>query len=351
MSTFLRNCWYVAAASHELGRALVGRTLLNEPVVLYRKEDGTPVALEDRCSHRNYPLSAGELDGDSIVCGYHGMAFDCSGTCLHVPGQKVVPRGANIRSFPTVERWKFVWIWMGDPAMADPDLVPEIWRNDHPDWEVVCGDAIPVAGDYRLVADNLLDPSHVSFLHKSTLGTADVAEIPQTTEQHGDNVVVTRWILDRAPAPVYAKLGGFTENVDRWQIITYTPPVMVEVDMGSCIAGTGAPEGNRAQGIELHAFNLVTPSSEKSSYYFWTHVRNFRLGEADVSAVVKEQFITAFTEDVMAIESVQAGADRFPDRPIVNISADGGGIRARRILERLISEEAAAVATGARAAE
>lgn len=344
---FLRNCWYVAAASHEVGRSLLGRTYLDEPVVLYRREDGTPVALEDRCSHRHYPLSAGELKGDVVVCGYHGMEFDCTGACTHVPGQKIVPRGAGIKQFPTLERWKFVWIWMGDPAQADPDLVPEIWRNDHPEWEVVCGDAIPVRGDYRLVADNLLDPSHVSFLHKSTLGTADVAEIPQTTEQRGDNVVVTRWILDRPAAPVYARLGGFTENVDRWQIITYTPPAMVEVDMGSCIAGSGAPQGDRSQGIELHAFNLVTPSTEKTSYYFWTHVRNFRLGEAEVSATVKAQFITAFTEDVMAIEAVQAGMDRFPDRRTVNISADGGGIRARRILQRLIDEDGAAASAQA----
>ncbi len=344
---FLRNCWYVAAASHEVGRSLLGRTYLDEPVVLYRREDGTPVALEDRCSHRHYPLSAGELKGDVVVCGYHGMEFDCTGACTHVPGQEVVPRGAGIKQFPTVERWKFVWIWMGDPAQADPDLVPEIWRNDHPEWEVVCGDAIPVRGDYRLVADNLLDPSHVSFLHKSTLGTADVAEIPQTTEQRGDNVVVTRWILDRPAAPVYARLGGFTENVDRWQIITYTPPAMVEVDMGSCIAGSGAPQGDRSQGIELHAFNLVTPSTEKTSYYFWTHVRNFRLGEAEVSATVRAQFITAFTEDVMAIEAVQAGMDRFPDRRTVNISADGGGIRARRILQRLIDQDGAAASAQA----
>jgi vanillate O-demethylase monooxygenase subunit len=239
---------------------------------------------------------------------------------------------------------------MGDAERADPDLIPEIWRNDHPEWTCVSGDAIPVKGDYRLVADNLLDPSHVSYLHKSTLGTSDVAEIPQTTEQEGDIVRVTRWILDSAPAPVYARLGGFTSNVDRWQIITYTPPLMVEVDMGSCVAGTGAQEGDRSQGIELHAFNLVTPSTETTSYYFWTHVRNFSLGDPEVSKTVRAQFLTAFTEDVMAIEGVQAGFDRFPDKEPVNISADGGGIRARRVLDRLIQEEQTAAMTD-RAAE
>lgn len=336
---FLTDCWYVAAASHELNRDLLGRVFVDQPVVLYRKQDGSPVALEDRCSHRFYPLSAGELQGDAIVCGYHGLEFDCTGACVRVPGQKTVPSGADIHAFPVEERWKLVWIWMGDPALADPDLIPEIWRNDHPEWTCVSGDAIPVEGDYRLVADNLLDPSHVSFLHKSTLGTPDVAEIPQITEQEGDIVRVTRWIMDSPPAPVYARLGDFTGNVDRWQIITYTPPALVEVDMGSCVAGTGAVDGDRSQGIELHAFNLVTPSTETSSYYFWTHVRNFSLGDPGVSKTVRAQFLTAFTEDVMAIEAVQAGFDRFPEKVPVNISADGGGIRARRILERLMKEE------------
>ncbi|MGE0735876.1 MAG: Rieske 2Fe-2S domain-containing protein [Alphaproteobacteria bacterium] len=336
---YLRNCWYVAAASHELGKSLLARTLLEQPVVLYRKQDGTAVALEDRCSHRFYPLSAGELKADSIVCGYHGMEFDCAGRCVRVPGQKNVPRGADIKAYPIAEKWRFVWLWMGDPALADESKIPEIWRNNHPEWDVVCGDCIPVKGNYRLVADNLLDPSHVSFLHKSTLGTADVADIPQDTEQFGHNVRVTRWILDRAPAPVYARLGGFKGNVDRWQIITFTPPALVEVDMGSCVAGSGAPQGDRSQGIELHAFNLVTPSARDTAYYFWTHVRNFSLGDADVSKTVRQQFITAFTEDVMAIEGVQAGFAKFPDKRPVNISADGGGIRARRILDDLIAAE------------
>lgn len=334
-----KNCWYVAAAAHEMGRKLIGRTILGEPVVLFRREDGTPVAMEDRCSHRFFPLSKSYLVGDRIQCGYHGMEFDCSGKCVHVPGQKNVPRGADIRTYPLAEKWRFVWIWMGDPALADESLIPEIWRNEHPEWAVVCGDPIHMRGDYRLVADNLLDPSHVSYVHRTTLGTDVVAEIPQKTEEKGDMVRVTRWILDSPPAPVYKKLGGFTGNVDRWQIITFLPPSFVEVDMGSCVTGTGAPEGDRSQGIELHAFNLVTPETETTSFYFWTHVRNFKLDDDAVSATVRENFLTAFTEDVEVIEGVQAGFDRFPDATPVNIAVDGGTIRARRIIDEWIDRE------------
>lgn len=337
--SFMRNCWYVAATTPELGRELLGRTLLDQPVVMYRQEDGTPVALEDRCAHRFLPLSQGYLVGDRVQCGYHGMEYDCTGTCVHVPGQKTAPQGSGIRSFPLAEKWQFVWIWLGDPALADEDLIPDIWRNDSPDWACVVGEPLYMKGDYRLVADNLLDPSHVSFVHRSTLGTDDVAEIPQIAEQEGTTVTVTRWILDRKPAPVYAKLGGFTGNVDRWQIMTFNPPSMVEVDMGSCIADTGAQKGDRSQGIELRSYNLVTPETAESSWYFWTHTRNFSVDDQTVTDMVRTNFVETFNEDVSVIEAVQAGLKRYPDIPTVNLAVDGGAIRARRVIDEMVAEE------------
>ena len=338
---FLRNCWYVAATTPELGRDLLGRTLLEQPVVLFRREDGTPVALEDRCAHRFLPLSRGYLVGDRVQCGYHGMEYDCTGACVHVPGQKSIPAGSTVKTFPLAEKWQFVWIWLGDPALADEDLIPDIWRNDDPAWACVVGEPIHMNGDYRLVADNLLDPSHVSFVHRSTLGTDDVAEIPQEATQDGTTVKVTRWILDRKPAPVYARLGGFTGNVDRWQMMTFNPPSMVEVDMGSCIADTGAVDGDRSQGIELRSYNLVTPETAESSFYFWTHTRNFSVDDEAVTDMVRTNFVETFNEDVAVIEAVQDGLNRYPDIPTVNLAVDGGAIRARRVIDDLIDAEEA----------
>jgi vanillate O-demethylase monooxygenase subunit len=341
---FPRNAWYVAATPDELGRELLGRTLLDRPVVLYRREDGTPVALEDRCSHRFLPLSKGYLVGDVVQCGYHGLEFDCTGACVHVPGQKSVPADAGVAAFPLCEKWRFVWIWMGDPALADQALIPEIWRNEHPDWTVVVGEPIHMRGDYRLVADNLLDPSHVSFVHRSTLGTNVVAEIPQIATQDGDTVRVTRWILDSPPAPVYAKLGKFDGNVDRWQIMTFTPPSMVEVDMGSCVAGSGAQQGDRSHGIELRAYNLVTPETAESSFYFWTHVRNFAIDDAAVTEMVRGNFVETFAEDVAVIEAVQDGLKRYADAPVINLAVDAGAIRARRVIDDMVGQETASPA-------
>ena len=336
---FPRNAWYVAATGVELGRELLGRTLLDEPVVLFRREDGTAVALEDRCSHRFLPLSQGNLVGDVIQCGYHGMEFDCTGACIHAPGQNSAPSDADVKSFPVCEKWRFVWIWMGDPALADEALIPEIWRNEHPDWGTVVGEPIYMKGDYRLVADNLLDPSHVSFVHRSTLGTDVVAEIPQTATQDGSTVCVTRWILDSPAAPIYAKLGKFKGNVDRWQIMTFTPPSMVEVDMGSCVAGTGAQQGDRSQGIELRAYNLVTPETAESSIYFWTHVRKFAVDDPAVTEMVRNSFVETFSEDVAVIEAVHAGLKRYADAPVINLAVDAGAIRARRVIDDMIAKE------------
>lgn len=341
MAKFVRNSWYVAATAAELGRALLGRTLLGSPVVLYRKEDGTPVALEDRCGHRFINLSRGRLIGDRVQCGYHGLEYDCAGTCVKVPGQASIPRAADIRAYPVVERWNFVWTWMGDADRADESLIPDLWKTNHPEWCTIVGEALKVKGEYQLLIDNLLDPSHVSFVHHTTLGTSVVADIPQKVTMQDGHVRVTRWVLDSPPAPIYAKLGGFhaEQHVDRWQIMTCTAPAMVEVDMGSCIAGTGAPAGDRSKGIELRAFNLVTPETDDSATYFWTHVRNFALGDAAVSDMIREQFLIAFREDLAVIEGVSDGLKRYPRLAPVQLAIDGGPQRARHVVDRLVAAE------------
>jgi len=338
---FLRNAWYVAAWGHELGDEPLARTILGEPLVLFRMVDGAVVALEDRCCHRNFPLSRGECVPEGIQCGYHGFTFDRDGRCVRIPGQETIPPQAAVRSLPVEERWRWVWIWMGDPEMADPDLIPDIWMNDDPGWAVSEGDLIHMRGHYQLVVDNLMDGSHVTFVHKSTLGTDDVADVPVDTQREGDQVRMVRWILDRPAAPIYAKLGGFTSNVDRWQIITSTPPAMVVVDMGSAVAGTGAPEGDRSQGIELRSFNLITPETDGSCFYFYTHVRNFSLEDPAVTQRIKDQFRIAFLEDVEVIERVQAGNDRYPARTLVDAAFDKAPMMTRKVVERLIAAEQA----------
>jgi vanillate O-demethylase monooxygenase subunit len=166
---FLRNYWYVAAYDHELAPRPFRRIVLGEPIVLYRIEDGTPVALEDRCAHRHLPLSMGKVVADTLQCHYHGLRYDRNGVCVRVPGQELVPRSARVKSYPVVERYHWLWIWMGDPALADADKIPDYHWFDDPNWGAK-GEYLHVNSNWQLIVDNLLDLTHLAFVHETTIG-------------------------------------------------------------------------------------------------------------------------------------------------------------------------------------
>jgi phenylpropionate dioxygenase-like ring-hydroxylating dioxygenase large terminal subunit len=233
LTAFLRNSWYVAAWDREVTRALLARTLLGEPVVLFRKESGEPVALEDRCCHRYLPLSMGKLEGDELRCGYHGLKFDASGKCVEIPGQASIPPQAKVKAFPLIEKYNWVWIWMGEPAKADPALIPNWWWAGHPEWAFTRPDRVHLKCNYQLIADNVLDVTHLAYVHASSIGSASIIEFPATVEREERLVRLTRWIRDRPPPPLYQKAGGFPGNVDRWQIVEHVPPCF-SVNFAGC---------------------------------------------------------------------------------------------------------------------
>lgn len=339
---FLKNCWYVAAWNHEIDNGLLARTLLDEPVVLFRAEDGAPVALEDRCVHRHMPLSDGKRMGDGIQCAYHGLEFDRTGVCVRVPGQTQVPPGARIQSYPVVERYRWIWIWMGDPSQADPDLIPDFHWNDDPAWTAV-GDLFPVKGAAQLLVDNLLDLSHVQFVHGSTFATDAVTEFPVEVQRGEGGIEISRWIMDRPPAPMFKAAGGFDGNVDRWQLITWTPPCHVAIDVGSAVAGTGARDGDRAQGITMFSNHSITPETATSCHYFWHHARDFRLDDPELTDFQRKSASGAFMEDVVIIEAQQRSLDTAPDwQPACDINADSGVLQAQRILAEMVAKETGA---------
>jgi len=198
MSTFVKNAWYVAAWSKEIRRKLLPRTILGEQVVLYRREDGTPAALVDRCPHKLAPLSLGELKGDQVQCGYHGMTFDCSGTCVRVPGQQNIPPTARVRSFPLVEKYNAVWIWMGEPHLADAKKIVDVPHYGEPGWGwgLVDGQYVHFRTNYLNITDNLVDPAHTTYVHKSTIGNAAAEDVGVKVEQGEDHVLAYRWIYN-----------------------------------------------------------------------------------------------------------------------------------------------------------
>jgi len=341
---FPRNFWYVAAWDDEVRRQeLFRRTICNEPIVFYRREDGRPVALEDRCCHRHMPLSHGKIRGDNVECPYHGLLYDPSGTCIRIPSQKTIPPEARVRSYPVVERYHWVWIWMGDPALADPGKIEDFHWMDDPDWRAK-GERLDLKGNYQLLVDNLLDLTHLQFVHPTTLGTDAIAGSPIKTEREGDLVRVTRWMLDGPPPPFFEKAGGFKpdDRIDRWQIIEFTPPAFVRLDVGGARAGTGAMEGDRSHGVSMRNLNAITPETETTTHYFWAQAHNFNLDDPTVTDLLYRQVHTAFLEDLFVIGEQQKNLDELGGGlPLeVDFNQDAGGLQARRVIERILADEA-----------
>ena len=327
---FMTNCWQVAAYAHDVGRDLLKRTIVGTKLILYRLASGEVVAMHDRCPHRHVPLSLGNLDGDLVQCGYHGLRFDQHGGCVHIPGQAVIPPNAKVRTFPTIEKYRFIWVWMGDPDRADPDLVPDFHWMDDPQWAIAEGYHY-VAADYRLLVDNLLDLSHETFVHPETIGNGAVADSPVAVKVIDRKVVrAHRDMLDCEPPPQFISLAGFTGRIDRWHTTIYTPPGFCVIEVGAVAAGSN----DRSSGFEARILNLITPETERSSHYFWAHARNIRLDEVELSAVIRSSIEETFDQDKRVLEAQQIEIDAIGSSdPGVVLKVDLGPIQGRSVLK------------------
>jgi len=336
---FVRNAWYVGAWDHEVTREMRRRIILDEPVLLFRREDGTPVALEDRCCHRQAPLSMGKLVGNIVQCPYHGLQFDSTGNCVKVPSQEKIPGSARVKAFPVVERNQWIWIWMGDPVKADPALIEDFHWMDDPKWGAA-GSYLHVEANYLLLVENLLDTTHLPFLHPTSLGTDAFARSEFEVTREGDRVKVTRWLMNELPAPFHKKMGEFPDGmkVDRWQIANFAPPCFVKLDVGSAPAGAGARQGDRSKGMNMWNLNAITPETEKSAHYFWAQAYNFKVDQKWLADVIRAQVLSAFLEDMAMIKAQQQNMDLGPG-PVVNLGQDKAWVAMRQIVERLIAEE------------
>ncbi len=206
-TSFIFNEWYVAAFAEEVGRELLARTLLGKRVVLYRTLAGQAVALEDRCAHRSFPLSRSRLEGDGIVCGYHGFRYDSQGELIETPSQKACPRGVGIRHYPLLERGPLVWIWLGDPRLADPKRLPQRpWLED-PGWACSKGYFLH-PGNYVSMHENLMDLTHLTYLHANTIGTPDYAGAPYELDLKEGHYRLVRHVLPTTLSPVWGRTTG-----------------------------------------------------------------------------------------------------------------------------------------------
>lgn len=333
---FLRNWWYCAAEARELGRNPLGRVFLDEPVVLYRKTDGTPVALEDQCCHRRAPLRKGALEGDNIRCGYHGFLYDSTGACIWVPGQTNVPPEARVRAYPLCERHGWVWIWMGEASRADEALVPNFFQNAHPQWASVCG-VLPLKANHMLLVDNLLDLSHLAFLHAATIGSQGDTN-PDLMWERGNDWVRGRRVTRNIAASPRMRGEGITFNVDQEKIMTFTAPANVLIEITTTETGLQPGEDGR-----LHQYSAIidaiTPETETSCHYFWANSRTYNIGDEEHSADILRLSEAAFREDIDMLEGLQRNIDRDPGKRMVDVNGDSGGLQARRVVDRLLMED------------
>lgn len=335
---FIKNCWYVAAWSHEVPESgFLARTLINNPLVLWRDSTGAVIAFDDRCCHRGAPLSKGRREGDCIRCMYHGLKFDRSGQCVEAPAQDRVPPRMKVRSYPVVERSRWIWVWMGDLALADESLIPQTPCMEHPDWRSLPGYLHYDVG-YLLIADNLLDFSHLPFLHPTTLGgSPDYAAVLPKVERLERGVRTTRWVFDTAPPAYMRKYADFAADakVDRWMLYDFIVPGVLLMDAGMAPAGTGAQGGNRKNALETRSYQALTPETENSTHYFFTQAHSFHIDKPEVTQALNQALLVAFEEDRDMITAQQKNLSMSPDFQMAALTVDQALIQFRRVVSQL----------------
>lgn len=337
---FLRNAWYVAAISNTVKQELRAVRMLGADLVLYRTRDGKPVALEDACPHRKLPLSMGRLIGDTVECGYHGLTFDALGKCVAAPTQDRIPPTAAVKTYPAVDRYGLLWIWMGDSEEADESQLLVIENYDNPAWHITSGDSLTCACNYLYLVDNLLDPSHVAWVHRTSFAAAGTEDTPLEIDASDDGLVVSRWIYDCDAPPFYQPLIKFAGKCDRLQHYEVRfPSVAINKGIYSP-AGSGGPGwAQDGQSYEMISYNFLTPVDENNTCYFWLQQRNTDIHDDAITEQIASGARDAFTEDKIVLEAVQRGIAEASTRHI-NLGLDAGANRFRALLqERIIAED------------
>jgi vanillate O-demethylase monooxygenase subunit len=341
--SYLRNAWTIATWANELEPGkLLSRTLLDEPLVFYRDAEGQPQALLDRCPHRFAPLSMGQLrdGGASLQCPYHGLRFDGSGACVHNPhGDGRVPAAARVRNYPVVERWSAIWIWMGDPARADATHIPDFSFNDPQHWAVGTGSMV-VEAPYELEIDNILDLSHIEFMHPLFASEA-VRRAEVTCEQKGDTVWCKRFMADDREVPDFLRQVFQVPDgpIDRWLHVRWNAPAVMALWAGGVAGGQSTEQGIVSQ--QAHCF---TPESRERTHYFYSIA--FPRAMGSMAEALAAQNVAALrgpfeNEDKPIVEAVgrrMSGAPLFDLKPVL-LPGDAAAVRARRLLQALIGKE------------
>jgi vanillate O-demethylase monooxygenase subunit len=344
---FLLNTWYVAASSAEVQNKPLGRKICGQRIVFFRNTKNEVSALEDFCPHRGAPLSLGFQREDHLVCGYHGLAVDCKGHVAHMTGQNTA-QFPKVKKFPAVERYGFIWVWPGNAEKADESLIPVMHWYDNPEW-AYGGGMYHINCNYLLMIDNLMDLTHETYVHATSIGQSEIEEVPVKTTFDSHTVCTSRHMQNVIAPPFWQgalKAQGLPadELVDRWQVCKFSLPTHVMIDVGVAVAGKGGYEAAQKDKAASTVVDFITPEDENSMWYFWGMARQFRANDPEVTAQIKKGQGGIFSEDLEMLERQQSNLVHWPERRLMKLNIDAGGVHSRRIIEREIALEQAAEA-------
>ena len=343
VAAYSREQWYVAGTSAEFGREILARRILDEPLVFFRTEAGEPVALWGLCPHRLMPFALGTLRGDDLVCGYHGFAFATNGACVSIPTAEGISSACRVKSYPLVERGPWVWIWMGEGA-PDHGLLPDAGDiglgAPSLEWRVDITRPFALGARAQLLIDNLLDLSHLAFVHANSTAGGEIALIPPEVREQGPRLQVVRTVPDGPGNALVQWL--MPEAGDRsWvELVTdfYNPGL---INAGGPWVWRSNPDGTRGPEVgRMNFVHAITPETPNSTHYFGVLTRNFRLNDETLTQRLIAQNDLVRSEDVIVLEAIEKVADRHGDPAReISVKTDMGGLLVRKKLKRMIDGE------------
>lgn len=331
----VQNAWYVAAWADELSTKPLARRICNQPIVLFRTLAGKACALIDSCAHRGAPLSLGTVTEKGLRCNYHGVVFGRDGKCTEIPSQEIIPEKAKVRSYPIIEKDKIAWIWIGEPDKADESLIIDYPFHSDKNWPGKYAMS-PVAGNYLLIGDNLLDATHLAYVHGASVGGADpnvhmTAESSLKPTERGHRY--ERLMRNAPPPPAYLACVKFDGAIDRWQEFDFIAPSTVfqysgGVPTGADRATAGAPR------FDMRIFHSATPATDNTCYYFWSVQNGHDIDNPRATDIIYEQIASAIIEDKLFIEAQQERVDELGEERLFDNAADAARIMARRAVRK-----------------
>jgi len=337
---FLKNSWYCGGWANDLKDTPTSLKVLGKLIVIYRGEDGTPIAMDGICPHRFAPLAKGKVEGDNISCPYHGLVYNKEGQCILNPhADNFIPDNAKVNTYPIVENDGVLWLWMGD---AEPDksrILDSSWITSG-DYSVVTG-YLHVEANYQMIMDNLLDLTHVAYVHPDTVGGDPELSVGAQMDYNfditdGDTIHSNYTVRNMGPTPLlepwWGKRTGDFRAEMRWK-----PASCLELDVRM-----SPPGADKTEGIHSPSFHLLVPETETSTHYFYAQARNVLIHDEEQTAFMAEMTRRAFEDEdepmIRACHENMEYPDLFDNDP-VSLQSDVAGIQARRMLKKRINAE------------